>query len=66
MIFGLPLTVWLGIAAFIAMITTALIAILNEKGIHFIPFKYHHPCAITAAILATIHVAFAFGAILGL
>ncbi|KKU09942.1 MAG: hypothetical protein UX66_C0026G0009 [Parcubacteria group bacterium GW2011_GWF2_46_8] len=66
MILGRPLFVWFGIAAFSAMLVTVAIAILNDKGIHAIPFKFHHPFAITTAILATIHVLFTFARTIGL
>jgi hypothetical protein len=55
LIFGKPLIMYLGIVTFAAFLLTASIAILNKKGNHTIPFRWHPRCAIAAISLAIIH-----------
>ena len=55
LIFGKPLIMYLGILTILAFFLTASIAILNFKGIHAIPFKWHPRCAAVALCLAVIH-----------
>lgn len=54
-IFGKPLIVYLGILTLISFLFTASIAILNKKGIKFIPFKWHPRMAIISLSLGLIH-----------
>ena len=46
---------YLGILTLIAFLLTASIAVMNLKGIHTIPFKWHPRCAIFAIVLALVH-----------
>jgi hypothetical protein len=55
LIFGKPLIMYLGIVTLSAFLFTASIAILNKKGIHTIPFRWHPRCAMAAIGLAIIH-----------
>ncbi len=55
LIFGKPLIMYLGILTLLAFLLTASIAILNFRGIHTIPFKWHPRCAALAICLAVIH-----------
>ncbi len=54
-ILGKPLNMYLGILTLTSFILTALISILNQKGIHKIPFKWHSRFAKIAIFLALIH-----------
>ncbi len=55
MIFGKPVIMYTGILALILFLFTALVGILNYKGIKTIPFKWHPKLAATAIIIALIH-----------
>ncbi len=55
LIFGKPLIMYLGILTFLSFLLTATIAILNKKGIHKIPFKWHPIMGIFSITLAIIH-----------
>jgi hypothetical protein len=55
MIFGKPLIMYLGILTFLSFLFTALISVLNSRGIHVIPFKWHPRMAIISICLAVIH-----------
>ena len=54
-ILGKPLIMYLGILTFLSLLTTITIVVLNKKGYHIIPFKWHPRFAILTLILATIH-----------
>jgi len=54
-ILGKPLIMYLGIITLNSFLFTALIAILNKKGIHIISFKWHPRIAIISISLAIIH-----------
>ena len=53
--FGKPLILYLGILTLLSFVLTALIAVLNFKGITTIPFKWHSRCAMIALCLALVH-----------
>lgn len=55
LIFGKPLIMYLGILALLAILFTALIAILNKRKIRKIPFKWHPRAAMFAIAIALIH-----------
>jgi hypothetical protein len=55
LIFGKPLIMYLGILTLLAFLFTASIAVMNLKGIHTIPFKWHPRCAQFAIVLALVH-----------
>jgi hypothetical protein len=55
LIFGKPLILYGGLLTFLSFLFTALIAILNQKGVHKIPFKWHMVTAKIAIGLALIH-----------
>lgn len=55
LIFGKPLILYLGILTLLSFLFTASIAIMNLKGIHKIPFAWHHRMAIISISLALIH-----------
>jgi hypothetical protein len=54
-IFGKPLIMYLGIVTLLAFLFTALIAVLNKKGIRTIPFRWHPVFAGAAIVLALFH-----------
>lgn len=54
-IFNLPLFIFMGILALISLILTALVPVLNSKGIRVIPLKYHPLIAKITFILALLH-----------
>lgn len=62
----LSLIAYLGILTLAAFFFTASIAIMNKRGIHKIPFKWHPRMAIISLILGTIHGLLALFANLGL
>lgn len=55
LIFGKPLIMYSGILTLFSFLITALIAFLNSKGIHKIPFKWHPRMAAISITLAVIH-----------
>jgi len=55
LIFGKPLIMYLGILTLLSFLFTAMIAVLNKKGINTIPFEWHPRMAIFSIILAIIH-----------
>jgi dolichyl-phosphate-mannose--protein O-mannosyl transferase len=55
LIFGKPLILYLGVATILLFFLTAAIAILDRRGIHTIPFRWHPRCAVIAICVALIH-----------
>jgi len=55
LIFGKPLILYTGILTLLSFLFTALIGLLNFKGIHKIPFKWHPRMAVISITLALIH-----------
>jgi hypothetical protein len=55
LIFGKPLIMVLGVLTLSAFIITAVIAVLNSKGIRTVPFEWHSRCAAVALFLALVH-----------
>ena len=55
LIFGKPLIFYLGLVTILAFFLTASIALLNKKGVHTIPFRWHPRCAVLALCLALVH-----------
>jgi hypothetical protein len=55
LIFGKPLIFYLGLVTILAFFLTASIAVLNKKGIHTIPFRWHPRFAVLALCLALVH-----------
>ncbi len=45
----------LGIVTYFVIVLAALTAVMNKKGIHVIPMKWHSRLAITGIAFATIH-----------
>ena len=54
-ILGKPLILWGGLITLISLIFTALISILNNRGNHKIPFKWHPIMARVTIAFALIH-----------
>jgi hypothetical protein len=54
-VLGMPLIIWGGIFTLLCLIFTTLVAILHEKGITTIPFKWHGRMAIVTLVLSLIH-----------
>ena len=54
-ILGKPVLMYSGILTLVSFIFTALIPILNQKGIHKIPFSWHSRMAKVSFSLAIIH-----------
>ncbi len=52
---GYPVIFYSGIINLFLLLSTASIAILNKKGVHFIPFKWHPRFAITTIAFTLIH-----------
>lgn len=59
MIFGIPLAVYLGIATYLSLVTTASLGIAMHK-FHKQVFAYHRFFAILTLTLATIHFVLGF------
>lgn len=55
LIFGKPLVLYLGFLTFLSFLFTALIGLLNFKGIRKIPFRWHPRMVIVSFTLALIH-----------
>jgi len=54
-ILGKPLILYLGLLTLAGFLFTASVAILNHRGIHTIPFRWHVRCAAASIILAVVH-----------
>lgn len=65
MFLGKPLIAYGGILAYLLLVSTALIGLLNHKGIHVIPFKWHPRLALITLVVATIHGLFGLALTLG-
>ena len=55
MIFGKPLIFYGGIATLLSLLATAFISVMNKRGIHVIPFKWHPRMAALTIFLAIVH-----------
>ena len=55
MIFGKPLIMYGGIITLLSFAFTLIIAVLNNKGIKTIPYKWHPVFAVISLSLALIH-----------
>lgn len=55
MIFGKPLIFYLGLSTITSFFFTASISVMNRRGIHVIPFKWHPRMAAFSLTLASIH-----------
>jgi hypothetical protein len=55
---GQPLVMYGGILTLLLLIFTAVVGILNFKGINTIPFRWHPRLALTTIIVAVIHAIF--------
>jgi len=58
-IFGLPVIVYAGLTVFLSFLFTALIPLLNKKGVTKIPFEWHMKIALISMFLGLIHGTFA-------
>lgn len=54
-ILGKPLIMYLGILTLSSFLFTASISVLNRRGNHKIPFKWHPRMAVVSIALAVIH-----------
>jgi hypothetical protein len=52
---GMPLIIWGGIFTFLCFLFTASIAVMNKRGIHTIPFKWHPRMAIFSILFGLVH-----------
>ncbi|MFA6363841.1 hypothetical protein [Methanoregula sp.] len=55
LIFGKPLIMYLGLLTLAVFLFTALIAIMNRRGIHTIPFVWHPRFAVFSIACAVVH-----------
>ena len=55
MIFGKPAIMYGGILTLLLLLSTATVGVLNFKGIHIIPFKWHPRLAAITIVAAIIH-----------
>jgi hypothetical protein len=54
-ILGKPLIMYVGILAFISLLSTALVGFLNFKGTTIVPFRWHLFLAAFTIIIVIIH-----------
>jgi len=54
-ILGKPLILYGGVATLISLLSTAMISVLNKRGIHVIPFRWHSRLAALTIALALVH-----------
>jgi hypothetical protein len=54
-VLGLPFIAYLGMATLTLFLFTASIAVMNRRGIHTIPFKWHPRMAVFSICLAIMH-----------
>ena len=55
LVFGKPLILYMGVLTLFGFLFTASIAILNHRGVHTIPFRWHMRCAAASIGLAVLH-----------
>ncbi|MGA2160874.1 MAG: hypothetical protein ABSG28_01545 [Methanoregula sp.] len=55
LIFGKPLIMYLGILTLTSFLVTALIAVMNRRGIHVISFGWHPRLAMFSIGCAIVH-----------
>ena len=55
---GKPLIMYGGIVTFLLLLSTASVAVMNQKGINLIPFRWHPKLAILTIIIGAIHALF--------
>ena len=55
LIFGKPLIMYLGILTLSGFLVTALVAVMNRRGIHVIPFAWHSRVAFFSLGCAIVH-----------
>jgi hypothetical protein len=55
LIFGKPLIMYLGILTLSGFLVTALVAVMNRRGIHAIPFFWHPRIAVFSLACAIVH-----------
>ena len=55
LIMGKPLIMYLGILTLSGFLFTALVAIMNRRGIHMIPFSWHPRIAVFSLGCAIVH-----------
>lgn len=58
LIFGKPAVMYGGIFSFLLLLSTAVIGVLNRRGVFAIPFKWHSRLAILTILVATVHAIF--------
>ena len=61
---GQPLVMYGGILTFLLMLFTAIVGMLNFKGITVIPFKWHPRLAIITIVVAIVHAIFGLSILL--
>lgn len=54
-VLGLPFIAYLGMATLTSFLFTASIAVMNRRGIHRIPFRWHPRLAVFSICLAVVH-----------
>lgn len=65
LVFGKPLIMYGGIAAFLLLVSTAAVGALNRRGISVIPFRWHARLALLTILVATVHALFGLSAYFG-
>lgn len=55
---GKPLVMYGGIFTFLLLLFTALVGLLNFKGVTIVPLKWHSRLALLTIIVAVIHAIF--------
>jgi hypothetical protein len=56
LVLGKPLIMYGGVVTYLLMLLTALVPLMNRRGIHLIPFKYHPWLALFTVLAATGHM----------
>lgn len=64
-ILAMPLTALLGMITFLLLLLTALVSIMNKKGVTFIPFRWHPRFAALTILLALLHGILGLSLVLG-
>ncbi len=54
-ILGKPVIMYTGMLTLLSFLFTAFISIMNRRGVHFIPFKWHPRMAALSILLALLH-----------
>jgi hypothetical protein len=55
MLLGKPLIIYLGLVVYFSFAVGASVPLLNHRGIHWLPFRWHRPAALVGLTVGAFH-----------